>query len=163
MDIRTIHDDQLDLFNQGHLTSRIESWASSSFKHRMEYSYPLLDKRIVEFALGIPSSMYYQKGQGRFLYRHAIRGLLPDDMRWGNFKLEPNRVKQLLKNEREASRLWLNKIEQSKGSKLVSSYIDYQRLKEKIISSEEVPLSTYDEEVDRVNNILKSIFTLKLK
>ena len=57
----------------------------------------------------------------------------------------------------------MNKFEQLKGSELVSSYIDYQRLKEKIISSEEVPLSTYDEEVDRVNNILKSIFTLKLK
>ncbi len=59
---------QLGLFKLGHLVNRIESWSSSSFADRIEYSYPLLDKRIVEFALGIPPELYRMNGYGEISF-----------------------------------------------------------------------------------------------
>ncbi len=103
---------QLGLFNFGHIVSRIESWSASSKK--MEYRYPLLDKRIVEFALGIPSKCFFNKQIGRYLYRYAIFDILPDDIRWSTTKQEPVRVSRYLDISLKAHSLWLDKIKSNK-------------------------------------------------
>jgi asparagine synthase (glutamine-hydrolysing) len=81
----------------GHLQSRIESWSAAAHKERVEYSYPLLDKRIVEFCLSVPADYYFSKGKGRYLFRLAAEGLLPGEMLWRDAKLEQFRVNRLLK------------------------------------------------------------------
>ncbi|MCK5538274.1 MAG: hypothetical protein KAI79_15715 [Bacteroidales bacterium] len=74
---------QFLLYNYGHLQDRVESWALSAFSKKIEYRYPLLDKRIVEFAIGIPEEMYYPiEGQERQLIKNAIKDLLPSDILW---------------------------------------------------------------------------------
>ncbi len=152
-----MHKEQLDLFNQGHLVNRIESWASSGFRERIEYSYPLLDKRIVEFALGIPSEMYRQEGISRYLYRHAIAGLLPKDMQWGNFKLEKKRVELLSSIEIEALKIWLEKVENEYTAKPLNTYIDYETLKERVILLNDMEQVLLEEETVMVDRIIKSI------
>lgn len=87
---------KLDMFNSGHIVNRIESWTSASFEDRMEYRYPLLDKRLIEFALGIPSELYRMNGYGRYLFRYSIKGILSDEFRWNTVKSEPKRVAILL-------------------------------------------------------------------
>ena len=77
------HGEQIELFNHGHLLNRIESWGSSALRDGVEYRYPLLDKRIVEFALGIPEDMFEpQKGYSRYLFRSAVAELLPREVAW---------------------------------------------------------------------------------
>jgi len=91
----TIKGQMLAYLNHGHLQGRIESWAASAFSNRLEYSYPLLDKRIVEFILGVPPKFFVHNGIGRYLYRSASKGLLPEKKLWSNEKIEVQRVDRL--------------------------------------------------------------------
>lgn len=86
----------LAYLDNGHIQGRMESWAASAFANRLEYSYPLLDRRIVEFLLGTPATMFYHQGIGRHLFRSATTGLLPDEITWGQKRPEMHRVRRLL-------------------------------------------------------------------
>ncbi|MBD3790338.1 MAG: hypothetical protein IE885_08285, partial [Campylobacterales bacterium] len=127
---KSIREDQLYLYRQGHIINRVESWASSAFKDRIEYSYPLLDKRIVEFALGLPPEMYYQNKRGRFLFREVLGDLLPEHIRYGNFKAEPKRVSMMIKIIIKAIKKWENKV--AGKSEIVrmnkNNYINFDKL-----------------------------------
>ncbi len=97
---------QVDLYNQGHLQNRIDSWSASAFKDRIEYRYPLLDKRIVEFALAVPSDLYRVDGYSRYLFRKTAADFLPAEICWGSAKSEPKRVELLYELMFEAQNLW---------------------------------------------------------
>jgi len=84
--------DQLAHYFNGHLTQRLECWAWSAAQLRMSYSYPMLDRRVMEFALSLPGEMSWQKGWRRFLFRYAMQDTLPKGFAWekmGNVKLDP--------------------------------------------------------------------------
>lgn len=42
---------------------------------------PTMDKRVIEFCLSLPESLYVRKGWDRFLIRRAMTGILPDKVR----------------------------------------------------------------------------------
>src|SRR5690606_18909889 len=44
----------------------------------LEVRVPLLDHRIVEFALALPASQKLQRGQTKLILRRAMQGILPD-------------------------------------------------------------------------------------
>ncbi len=46
----------------------------------LEAREPLLDHRLVEFAATLPVSMRLRRGQGKWLMKRAMRGVLPDDI-----------------------------------------------------------------------------------
>ena len=79
---------QVALLRHGHLAWRVESRASHAAEHAIIYRFPLLDRRIVEYALGLPATAYVRRGQSRYLYRLALDGILPDDIRWFNSKVD---------------------------------------------------------------------------
>ena len=158
-DIRT---DQLNLYRKGHIVNRVESWAASAFKERIEYSYPLLDKRIVEFALGMPPELYRQKGKGRFLFRQAISGLLPEDIQWGNFKLEPKRVSLFLEIGKEALKLWRTRFKEERKGRQEYYYVDPVKLQEEISRLVNLEKASMEERIEVIESIEKSIFVLNL-
>lgn len=59
-----------------HIASRIEEWYILGERLGVEYRYPLLDKRIIEYALTIPSSIIYP--QKRLIMRTICKNILPD-------------------------------------------------------------------------------------
>ena len=83
---------QLKLLSHGAIRTRLESWAVSGARAGIEYRYPLLDKRLIEFALGLPPEFYHRLGYGRYLFRRATENVMPGDICWGDYKLEPVRV-----------------------------------------------------------------------
>jgi hypothetical protein len=89
---------QANLFDDGHLAERMERWAAGGAAHRLVYSYPLLDRRLVEFAFRLPDHMYLQHGVDRYLYRQAMAPFFPGDMTRRRIKSEPGmkRHNQLL-------------------------------------------------------------------
>lgn len=87
---------QLEFLAHGALRSRLESWAVSGCRAGIEYRYPLLDKRVVEFALGLPPEYYHRHGRGRYLFRRAVEGFLPHDVCWQSLKQEPVRVNEVV-------------------------------------------------------------------
>lgn len=68
------------LWENGHLVRRVESWAVAGARHGVTYRYPLLDRRVVEFALGLPCGQFVAGGLTRTVARRALRGILPDDV-----------------------------------------------------------------------------------
>ncbi|MCB0085909.1 MAG: asparagine synthase, partial [Caldilineaceae bacterium] len=69
-------------FYHGWLTARIECWALHGIDHQIEYRYPLLDRRVIEFCLGLPADQFVQNGWQRFIFRNAMTGLLPKAICW---------------------------------------------------------------------------------
>lgn len=66
-----------------HLQERTESWALSAFRRGIEYRYPLLDRRIVEYVLRIPSLLMCRTEHYRPLLRVISEGLVADEV-WQN-------------------------------------------------------------------------------
>ena len=63
---------QLHLLQLGHLGTRIDGWTASGARRGIEYRYPLLDRRVLEFALGLPPEQFRRGRWSRWLMRHAV-------------------------------------------------------------------------------------------
>ena len=86
---RTVRRTQLSLLANGHLTHRIESWANFGADCGIEYRYPLLDRRLMEFCLGLPPAVTFQQGWKRYLFRHTVSPFLPPCVAWSTSKRDP--------------------------------------------------------------------------
>ena len=158
-DIRT---DQLDLYRQGHIVSRLESWSSSAFENRLEYSFPLLDRRIVELAMRLPADFYYHNGTNRLLFRNAVTGIVPERIQWGNFKHEPKRGEQIFKHEIEAFSYLMDYLSEHKSRLAHNRYIDVSKLQESILKL--LQKKKYDAEtVNEMDTIEKSFLILCIR
>ncbi len=92
---KTIREHMMAYWDNAHIQSRIESWETASKTTKIEYKYPLLDKRIIEYILGVPVEYFVQDSIGRYLFRNIVKDLLPKNIVWNNTKTEPQRVKRL--------------------------------------------------------------------
>jgi asparagine synthase (glutamine-hydrolysing) len=86
---------QVSLLEFGHLQYRMESWAAHGAALGLTYTFPLLDRRIMEFALSLPGRMFFRDGWKRWLYRTAMEGILPDVVRWNPKKFDNAAAHQL--------------------------------------------------------------------
>ena len=82
---------QLHGLQAGHLDARIEGWAASGARRGIEYRYPLLDRRLLEFALGLPPEQFRRGRWKRWLFRYALRAVLPPEVCWNQNKADPAR------------------------------------------------------------------------
>ncbi|UPT77274.1 asparagine synthase-related protein [Sulfurovum sp. XGS-02] len=136
-----VRNTMLNALNDGLIQTRVESWNVSGVSDRIEYRYPLLDKRIVEFALGIPEEIFRQEGKNRFLFRRAIEGLLPKEIIWSNTKYEPKRVEKYMVISQKAQIKWMKSYtmadQENKYFKLDSIFrdIDMGSCKESVSKS----------------------------
>ena len=48
----------------------------------LPHSFPLLDKRVLEFCLSLPASLNVQDGYQRYMVRKAMEGVLPKRIQW---------------------------------------------------------------------------------
>ena len=86
--LRTARATELCYLDSGHLSERTDSWSSAGAAFGIQYAYPLLDRRLIEWALALPDSMV---GAGRHLMREALRGAIPDEVRLNTDKSDPSR------------------------------------------------------------------------
>ncbi|HVV44133.1 MAG TPA: asparagine synthase-related protein, partial [Bryobacteraceae bacterium] len=68
----------LRMLDLGYLQRRMEDWAVSGARRRIVYSYPLLDRRLLEFALGADPGT----SPGRQLFIRSLADLLPCRIDW---------------------------------------------------------------------------------
>ena len=77
------------LLRRGHVASRTGAWARAGAPYGIRYRYPLLDRRVLAFALGLPLEVWLRRdGLRRWPLRAAGEGLVPDIVRLGS-KAEP--------------------------------------------------------------------------
>jgi asparagine synthase (glutamine-hydrolysing) len=79
----------LRLLQLYHLQERCESWSVNGFRKGVEYRYPLLDKRIIEYMLKVPSELLCKTEPSRPLLRKIGEGILPDEVRLNLYKNDP--------------------------------------------------------------------------
>jgi asparagine synthase (glutamine-hydrolysing) len=69
----------------------------------LEARYPFFDRRLMELCLSLPPDQKLSQGWTRRVMRRAMRGLLPEEVRWrpGKANLSPNFLRQLAERHRE--------------------------------------------------------------
>ncbi|TDO16653.1 MULTISPECIES: asparagine synthase-related protein [Halomonas] len=68
---------QCALLNNGHIAARMSLWSTWAGPLGIQYRYPFMDKRLLEFSLSLPPDMLWQKRRGRIVYRTAMADVLP--------------------------------------------------------------------------------------
>lgn len=124
----SVRDMQLFLLNNGHITERIESWAFHGRKLGLEYRYPLLDRRVIEFALSVPAAQYKRGRWKRFIFRNAMRGILPDTVVDNLSKVEPVRVEHSSSVEKQAMKRIAREIRTGQLQVGRADFVDVDRL-----------------------------------
>jgi asparagine synthase (glutamine-hydrolysing) len=105
-----IRDEMIIDYLDGSIQARFESWGLSGKQNKIEYRYPLLDRRLVEFAFGIPEEIFHYNGEARFLFRQMIQNLLPEKIVYSDTKYEPKRVRHYIEIIQKAQKLWKNGV-----------------------------------------------------
>ncbi|RLA48489.1 MAG: hypothetical protein DRR42_16675 [Gammaproteobacteria bacterium] len=157
------YEEQLALFKQGHIQNRVESWTNAGRPDLIEYRYPLLDKRLVEFAFGLPAECYRQEGKKRYLFRLSAKGLVPEKLRWGNYKREPQRVERLLKLFMAAFKDQFNEGALSSASetnKEAHEFIDSEEVAKLIKSLEQDDDIDHSHRSIEIMTVMKSLLVL---
>ena len=87
---RTINNYKNYLLEQSDITNHFwnplienfeEDWDCGSSHHQIEITYPLLDRRVIEFLLQVPVEHFYADGLKRGLIKKAMEGVLPEKIR----------------------------------------------------------------------------------
>jgi len=82
-------ENQLRLLSSPHIAERTENWASIGARYGMAFAFPMLDRRVLEFALSLPSALFLGGGYKRRVFRDAMEGVLPEAIRWRHQKIVP--------------------------------------------------------------------------
>ncbi|MEL7446826.1 MAG: asparagine synthase-related protein [Pseudomonadota bacterium] len=126
---------QLELLQAGHITARLEDWAEMGARTGIRYAFPMLDKRVMEFALSVPVHLFQRGNERRWLFREMMRGVLPESVRMNHSKQEPARVSDIKAATFDA----MKEIGEGLGPPADyrrGRYIDVRRLKRELTSSD---------------------------
>jgi len=80
---------RIGLIGSPHIAQRCENWAALGARHGLAFAFPMLDRRVVEFAVSLPSELFLREGRRRRLFRDAMRGILPEAIRLRPDKASP--------------------------------------------------------------------------
>lgn len=83
-----IEEDRWAAITSPHIAERAEVWAVTGARHGIGYAFPLLDRRVVEYALSLPGDLFLRGGVGRRLFRDAMSGVLPERVRQRRTKFQ---------------------------------------------------------------------------
>jgi asparagine synthase (glutamine-hydrolysing) len=77
------------LMTNPHIAERAEVWAQTGARHGLAFAFPLLDRRVVEFSLSLPSEFFLRGGFRRRPFRDAMVDVLPASVRLRHQKYQP--------------------------------------------------------------------------
>ena len=78
--IKTLDELLLFLINDPFIQERTETTGESARHRGVEYSFPYLDADLLEFYHNAPSHLKYNLGRKRYIYREALKNILPQEI-----------------------------------------------------------------------------------
>lgn len=117
---------QYDRIMHPHVPDRLETSYTAAQTKRIEYRYPFLDVKLLEFYYSVQSEFKYKDGIGRYLFREAMKGILPEEIRMRDDKTYitiPNIYSRLIQDESKYREII---IEGKKNNRF--HYADYKKL-----------------------------------
>jgi asparagine synthase (glutamine-hydrolysing) len=118
------------LMNNWHIASRAEEWAHIGARNGLAFAFPLLDRRVVEYALSLPSTHFLRDGFRRRPFRDAMVGVLPERVRLRHQKYAPFPSTLLSLAERKAE--FLQMIAALEKKSRVRGLLDLAHLRKKV-------------------------------
>jgi len=115
------------LMTSPHIAHRAEVWAQTGARHGLAYAFPLLDRRVVEFCLSLPSELFLRGGFRRRLFRDAMTGVLPERVRQRHRKLVSFPSGLLILSERKDE--FAARIDALKANDRISEVLDLEYLR----------------------------------
>lgn len=77
----TVNEFVIQQLNAPFVSTRTESCSLLAASYGVEYSWPLLDRTLIDLFLAAPTRLKVLQGMGRGLHRAAVVGIVPDDRR----------------------------------------------------------------------------------
>jgi asparagine synthase (glutamine-hydrolysing) len=90
-DLKPLHDAREDHCHgllSGGMTNHLESTNKMLARFSIEPRHPFFDKRLVEFCISLPHCQKISDGWTRLVFRRAMAGVLPEEIRWRVGKLD---------------------------------------------------------------------------
>ena len=116
----------------GSLSGALKGPAASGARCGIEYRYPLLDRRLLEFALGLPAEQFRRGRWNRYVMRNAFRAVLPPEVCWNPSKADPARPEQGQNRIAEALPALRREVARCAETAERARYIDIPRLLERL-------------------------------
>lgn len=85
----SVRSSMLSYCRSGSHAERIESWTAHGAARGINYVYPLLDRRLMEFAIGLPPEQFVRGKWRRWIMRKTVENILPAKVCWNQSKDEP--------------------------------------------------------------------------
>lgn len=121
---------RLRLLTGQHLSLRTEFWALTGARHGLAVTFPLLDRRVVAFALSLPSALFIRGGWKRRVFRDAMADVLPAEIRWRRDKLSPfPELPAVLAMQRDAL---LGRLAEMRGHPRVTALFDLDAIERRV-------------------------------
>ncbi|MBN1892595.1 MAG: hypothetical protein JW780_07425 [Clostridiales bacterium] len=73
--------DILRHLESGNIQSRTHLCAGLSARYGIEYLFPFLDYRLIDYAFSLPRHLFFKHGINRYIARKAMTGVLPEEVR----------------------------------------------------------------------------------
>lgn len=124
----SIHSTICHLLEYGHITKRMEHWATSGARRQLTYRYPLADRRLVEFALGMPALQFCNVSSRLPIFRRSVSALLPVHGHWDRRKTESHALGALKKVWFKAHQDWASRLLAVSNSSSGGPYVDAQAI-----------------------------------
>ena len=123
---------QLRFLREGILSPILESYAYGGVRYGIEYRFPLLDRRLLEFALGLPPEQFRRGRWDRWLMRYALRSVLPSAICWNQNKADPARFEPVQKTIARAFPTLRQEIAARAETMSRGRYVDIPRLLDRL-------------------------------
>lgn len=79
--------DRVRAFADHHIPSRCTYYSILAARHGIAVSFPMLDRRVVDFILSLPVHFFLADGYARQPFRRAMQGILPERVRLATSKV----------------------------------------------------------------------------
>ncbi len=151
-----VRKEQIKLYYKGHITRRIDEWFITGALNKLIYRYPLLDKRIVEFSLGIPEELYHKNGTRRYLLTRFIEKHITAGSKLSLTKFD-NTFHYIQKLHYESFKEWLKVVRNKEFMKRDNYYVNIKKLENLIGVSLNNQFDNGDMSLNALNQIIKAI------
>jgi asparagine synthetase B (glutamine-hydrolysing) len=119
-------DIQYRRLTNNHISIRLESSFLAAQTRKIEYRHPFFDVKLIEYYYSLPSEFKYWNGIGRYLYRKAMEGILPELILGRHIK-SGNTVPNFQYRFQKDQSGFLNLIDESRQNNAFH-FVDYQKL-----------------------------------
>ena len=128
----------MNLLYNYHMPNRMDSWSYFGDKYGLRYTYPLLDKEVLDYWFSIPIEFTYDFKQSRGLYREVMQGYLMDKIRLRKDKTENLRIQFSFNQKENAFPYFVRSFNEIKTENLVPDNVEAIATTEKLHTEKQI-------------------------